>query len=648
MVSAAASTIAVISAASSLVAVGLWWWGLRRGIDAYQSLVSDTVVGILFPMTGVVLLRRSIRGPAGWVLVSAGLVGVSALCHEFVRYSVGTGATGGLVAAAAWVAGFAFAPYWLQTTLLPLCFPPGRPMSRRLVIVIAMVFGVGTLAAAFRPDPDLEALGVPNPLGIGGSGLAPWFDAVLAVAAFGSLLLGAPISIGGLLVRARRATGVVRAQSQWLLLGFICAVVLIVPEAVSIGPVWLRDPLYAAGFAAIPAGLAVAVLRHRLWDIEVVVNRTVVYALLTVVGLGFYFGAVAVAGRVAPLVAAVVALLAAGLRGRAQRLADRWLFGARNDPYAVVTRVGVAAESGADEVVAAMVTVLRDSLALPSVAVMPVTGVPIEVGRPVDTGAEDVPIVVRGQRLGVLRVGHRHRGERFSADETAALRDVAGRVGMVLRTADLAIELRRSRDRVVAGREDERRRLRRELHDGLGPELSGLALQVEALGNRLAKAPELAARAESIRLRLAQTVGEVRRIVDGLRPAALDQLGLAGALRDLAAVDGLLGRIDLTVAVDLPLLDAVVEVTAYRIAAEALANAVAHSGAGSYRLDVAVVDDELRVEVADDGRGFGADIVAGVGLASMYDRAAEAGGNLIVQSDPGCGTVIRARLPLER
>jgi len=501
-----------------------------------------------------------------------------------------------------------------------------------------------------RSEP--ESLGVANPLGVGGPSLDRWFDSVLAVAAFGSLFLGAPFAVAFLLARMRRAGGVVRAQLQWLLLGFICTVLLVLPEAVGLGPVWTRDPLYAVGYASIPVCIAVAVVRYRLLDIEVVVNRTIVYGGLTVLGVGAYFAVVALASRLggalAPIVAAVVALLAAAVRQRAQRLVDRRLFGARNDPYAVVARVRAAAEAvpSPDEVIMAMAMALREALALPYAAVAPAGGPVIEAGHQVAEVAE-TPIVVRGQLLGVLRVGHRHRGERFAAEEDAALAEVAGRIGMVLQNASLVQDLQRSRERAVAGREDERRRLRRDLHDGIGPALAGLALQAEALGSGLGAQPDLAARAERIRLRLAETGIEVHRIVDGLRPAAIDELGLTDALRTLTAVDGLAGRIDVEIAQDLTRLPAIVEVSAYRIASEALANAIRHSSARRYRLSAIIVGGVLQVEVADDGRGFGADTASGVGLVSMYDRASEAGGTLTVQSSPGHGTVVRARLPLE-
>jgi len=210
-----------------------------------------------------------------------------------------------------------------------------------------------------------------------------------------------------------------------------------------------------------------------------------------------------------------------------------------------------------------------------------------------------------------------------------------------MEAGSLIHELQLSRERLVAAREEERRRLRHDLHDGVGPELAGMALQLDSLSTRLRGDPELAARAERLRDQMRRTVAEVRRAVDDLRPPALDQLGLAGALREQLSAYGS-GELQVG---ELPPLPAAVEVGAYRIAGEAVANALRHSGAHRCVVRVEVEEGWLVVEVVDDGRGLAPDALPGVGLTSMRERAAEVGGRFEVGLGPHGGTLLRARLP---
>ncbi len=207
-----------------------------------------------------------------------------------------------------------------------------------------------------------------------------------------------------------------------------------------------------------------------------------------------------------------------------------------------------------------------------------------------------------------------------------------------------------SRRRIVAAREEERRRLRRDLHDGLGPTLSALGLKIDAVREQ-AKDAETIARLDEVRTDLRSIVGQVRSIARELRPPTLDSLGLSGALRHaldgLAAPSGPAIRFDSTIVADAPTLPAAVEVAAYRIVIEAVTNAVRHSGADTCTASVWIDDDELQVRIVDDGRGIqpGA---SGVGTRSMVERAAEVGGELVIEPGRPQGTVIRANLPLGR
>jgi signal transduction histidine kinase len=390
-------------------------------------------------------------------------------------------------------------------------------------------------------------------------------------------------------------------------------------------------------------------------DRPVVVNRTIVYAGLTAASVVGYLAVVALAGRwlgvqgTAPVVAGAVVAVAAAARTRVQRWVDRRLFGSRGDPYEVVRSVGAstAAADAPDAALAALVATVHAALRVPFVQVLDSDGESVaEAGEPV-AGTHVHPVVDRGRQLGVLVVGRRSPREKLRADEQSALHEVARRAGALLSSRQLSADLQRSYEQLFRVREEERRRLRRELHDGIGPALAGTALQLDSLAGRLREQPELAQRAERLRDRLQSTVSEVRRIVDGLRPAALDELGLPAALQAFATDAD--DPVEVAVSTDLPdRLPAGVEAAAYRIAGEAVANALRHGGGRRASVTARVVDDELHLDVVDDGTGFGTGATAGVGLQSMHDRAAEVGGTLVVDSAPGSGTTVRAVLPLQR
>ncbi len=656
----AAVGVAAVSVALCAGAVALLWLAPAQHAYGYD-ISGDLVVGCMFPLAGALIAVREPGNRCAWVLLSAGLVAVSAFSHEWAYDGLARPGLLPFVPAATWLAAWTFVPYWVQVTLLPVLFPDGSTPSRRwrrFVRAVLMVVAVVTVVAMFRPDPNVEGLGVHNPLGIGpahvGNGWHFLLLGPVLLLAFGA----APAALAALVARQRKAVGKARAQLQWLLLGFVSCLLILAASSVVPFP-WGAGGHYglAVAFAMIPLSVAVAVVRYGLFDVELVVNRAIVYAALTALGLAAYAGLLAATGAgagrgaYAPLLAALIAAILTAARSRFQRLVDRRLFGARRDPYEVVSRVGVsvAAADTPGMALASLVSTVCEVLALPYAAVEP--GSPAgettgraEWGSPVPW-VEEVPAVYRGRQVGVLRVGHRHRGERFRPAEASALGDVARRAAGLLHAASLSADLQASRERAVLAREEERRRLRRDLHDGLGPELAGMALQLDSLASGLRGHADLAGRALGLRDRMRHTVSEVRRIVEGLRPSAVDELGLAEALRQLAEAGS-----GLKFAVQIPAtfgeLPAAVEVAAYRIAAEACANVIRHARASECTIDAGIDDGCLTLTVADDGAGFGTDMAVGVGLQSMHERAAELGGSVEIRSVPG-GTTVCARLPLE-
>lgn len=651
--------IAALSVALCAAAVALLW--LAPAHHPYSYDVSgDLVVGSLFPLAGVLIAIRDPGNRCSWVLLSAGLVAVSAFSHEWAYDGLSRPGLLPFVSAATWLAGWTFVPYWLQVTMLPVLFPDGRIPSlrwRRFLVAVLIVAAAMTVVAMFRPDPDIEGLGVRNPLGVGPAHVGRGWHFLLLGPVLALAFVAAPAALGAMAARQRRAAGRERTQLQWLLLGFVACLILVVLAVLLPGSVEGAHYVLAAAFAMIPLAITIAVLRHGLFDVQLVVNRAIVYLGLTGFGFAAYGGLLAITGtragngRYAPLLAAAIAAVLTAARSGFQRFVDRMLFGARRDPYEVVRRIGVsvAAAETPDQALSNLVGTVREVLALPYAAVEPAgpAGGPAnwaESGRPV-ASVEDFPAVHRGRQVGVLRVGHRHRGERFRPEEGSALAEVARQVAGVLHAADLAADLQASRERIVVAREEERRRIRRDLHDGLGPELAGMALQLDSLASRLRDQADLAERAVRLRDRLQQMVTEVRRIVEGLRPSAVDELGLAEALRQLGAA-GTEPAFSVRVPASFGDLPAAVEVAAYRIAAEACANVIRHSHASMCAIDGEIRDGWLMLSVADDGRGFGADAAVGVGLQSLHDRASEVGGSLEIRSAAG-GTTVSSRLPVE-
>jgi signal transduction histidine kinase len=626
----------------------------------------DAVLGLLYPLVAALVLIRQPGNLVGRLLMVTVVTGPYLLAAEYLLL---TGATDGpLPAFAAWLSAWGFVPYYVIVALVPLYFPDGTlpsPRWRPIARVLATVVVIGTVAAMFRNGPLDYVPHLVNPLAVDGM----WLNVVLLVCSFTAFLVGGAVGVSAQLVRMRRAVGLERTRLQWLLLGesvlFVCVIASLVLDL----PV-ISSALFAVGFAALPVGVSVAVLRHGLFDVGLVVSRAVVFSVLSGLLLVGYGVLVAVVGelssgerRFAVAAAALASLAAAAGWERAQRAVDRLLYGERRDPLAVATRLGTTLDSAAApaEALQALADETARALRLPRVEIVPADprlppATSAGEGR-LEGSADVLPLVSLGREVGRLSVTHRHPGERWRRSEKDALDDAARRAAALVWAAGLVADLQAGRERIVAGREEERRRLRHDLHDGVGPELAGMALQLERLTGKLADDPELAAFAGRLRDQMRRTVAAVRRAVDDLRPPALDELGLVEALREHVAAYRLPvpaggsgaeaddARVTVT-AGPLPTLRAAVEVAAYRIATEAVTNAVRHAGAATCTVSLGLSGDDLLVEIVDDGRGVAPDAVPGVGSTSMRERAAELGGTLDVTSAPGAGTTVRARIPL--
>ncbi|MDQ4089991.1 MAG: GAF domain-containing sensor histidine kinase, partial [Actinomycetota bacterium] len=494
----------------------------------------------------------------------------------------------------------------------------------------------------------------------------------------GGVFLLAPACWAALLDRYRRADRDRRAQLAWPLRagGLAVTVPVGVVVAGALLGAWLPLAAYqvvaAAALAAVPAAVVVAVIRHRLYRLDVkadsVVNRLVVHTVLTVLGTGAFLttralfdagvddGVPLATGLIATVVAVVAVLL---LRPRLERLVDRLLYRRRRYDYRVLNSLGRSLRTtlGTDALLPTVVQAVATGLRLPYAS--------IGVGQgPDDTVAAAswgrtghggdllvLPLVYQGEPVGRLTVAPRVPGEPFDATDRRLLTDVAGQVAVVAFALCLTADLQRARERLVAAREEERSRLRRDLHDGLQPALSGVMLGLDAARNLLGRSGGANELLALLKTELETAAADVRGLVYGLRPPALDELGLVGALRQQATVFSLSPtgpEVIVTAPDDLCALPAAVEVAAFRICQEALENVRKHAAARTCEITVGAGGGDIRIEVSDDGRGMAPDAVGGVGLRAMRERAAELGGSCTVQSAPGAGTSVRAVLPLAR
>ncbi len=503
-------------------------------------------------------------------------------------------------------------------------------------------------------------------------------------------LLGAPVMlvvVGSMVYvqvyRYRRVSGPIeRQQTKWIAFGFVVAIVsffgfgfapylFLSPDDPGVADV-LYELVYRTVvglvFLLVPLSIGVAILRYRLWDIDLLINRALVYGTLTASVVGLYVLVVGGLGvllqvqgnlLVSILAAGLVAVLFAPLRNRFQRSINRLMYGERDDPYVVITRLGERLEAtlAPDAVLPTAASTVADALKLPYAAIeVQKNGVPESVasfGEPVEKPLR-LPLAYGGEEVGWLVLGPRAGEHGFSVSDLRLLKDITRQIGAAVHAArlgeeavQLSADLQRSRERLVTAREEERRRLRRDLHDGLGPQLASLTMKVEAARDLLTTDARRAdALLGGVLDQAQEAVADVRRLVYALRPPALDALGLLGAIRSHASHhDSAALRVGVETADEPPPLSAAVEVAAYRIALEAINNAARHAAARNCTVRLEFQNDALRLEVRDDGRGIGRDRGSGVGLSSMRERAAELGGSFTIGPAPGGGTLVQTSLP---
>jgi len=645
-----------------------------------EYVVAQTLATLAFATVGLALALRRPGHRVGWLFCLLGVCfGQTAWIGQYTRYTMVT-QPGALPAGE--IVAWCFFWSWIPTVMLaavglPLLFPDGRLPSRRWRAV-AWAAVAGTLLLTFSmavgPGPvDASLPEVDNPFAPAWAAAAlPWINGLALPLVVASMLSAVVAQV----VRFRRAHAVERAQIKWfawasalLVAAFVIPASLAYPD---FDDTLLSGTALAVAQPLVAVAVGVAILRYRLYDIDILINRALVYAALSVCVAGIY---VAVVGYVGSLLSAdaslPLSLLAAGLvavlfqplRAWLQRIVSRLLYGERDEPYAVLTRLGQRLRSAIepDEVLPSLVGTVRDALKLPYVAVALRRGDALVVvaAEGASCGAPlALPLSFQGETVGELRVCPRSPGEAWASVDLRLLENLADQAGVAAHSVRLMDELQRAREQLVLAREEERRRLRRDLHDGLAPALAALGLTAAAVGELIPANPELATTVlAKLQSAIRASVGDVRRLVYDLRPPTLDELGLVEAIREQAAkivaqprpraADKAALHVDVEVLAALPALPAAVEVAAFRLAQEALANVARHAQARRclVRLDC-VAGRALAIEILDDGIGLPAQRRAGVGLHSMRERAAELGGTCTIEPVASGGTRVSAWLPL--
>jgi signal transduction histidine kinase len=607
----------------------------------------------------------------GWLLLAA--AAVMAVGEAFTQAGIyGVRTSPGSVPAAGYLA--ATGPALQASGLLiavvgvPIVFPDGHLPGRRwrwmpwaAAAAVACLF-LGNLLSPGTNEDQLahwhSPLGLPARYGQLAGALSA-IGVFLAVAA-------ATGAIAGLATRWRRGGPLVRQQLLLLALAvWPPAVVLLAVIVIGSLPGWV----FGLALLPLPVAIAAAILNHGLYDLRRAAHRTLLWLTMSGTVAGIYAVVVVTAAALVPdhhawwpsaPAAALAALLLIPLRESLQRAVTRVVYGRWHEPYEVLAGLGERLEAAADvdRLLDAVLTELSTGLDLREVGVLSPDGTvvagatepdaPALAGPAAPDGNAGSRTVVPLQAFGVT-VGYlTYRADRrLSGSEDRLVRDLARQLGAVLHARLLREDLLRARERLVLAREEERRRLRRELHDGIGPALAGLTLKTETARALLpAEADRASRQLHDLGEEIRRTVMDVRRLVEGLRPPALDELGLVGACAQAAG--RLTAGSELTASVvapeDIPALPAAVEVAAYRIVVEAMTNTVRHARAVYCRVSISYCDDELDITVTDDGTGLQTTRSHGHGLAIMRERAEEVGGTATVTNGPS-GVTVQARLP---
>jgi signal transduction histidine kinase len=678
-----------------LVALTLVFLGLGRSTSppagSFGFRGFSMVFAVTFGTVGALIASRHPKNAIGWVFCAMGVAsGVQELAAQYAIYANLTNPSAHLPFAhlAAWLPSWIWVPITSGAAYLLLLFPDGRLLSPRWRIVIAIeVLGTaaGSIGLALLPGSLNNFSALPNPFAAGTR------DTMLALSQTGQIVYGFGIILAAisLIQRFRRARGEEREQMKWLATaGMFLALVLFASFTLGSSNVSGQDQipgtfavLVILGFTSVPVATGVAILRYRLYDIDVVINKTVVLgalaAFISLVYVAIVVGIGAALGRgnhadplLSILATAVVAVAFQPMRDRVQRFANRLVYGERATPYEVMTDFShrIAGTVSVDEVLPQMAEAAargvggswsRVRVFLPGGAERAVTWPPERA--PGDVPSRAIEVLHQGEAIGEIAVA-KPSGDPITPGEDRLLTDLASQAGLAMRNVRLTVELQDklgqiaeqakqlavSRQRLVTARDAQRRQLERDIREGAQGQLLAIETKLGRATEQVEADPDAAvAILDDLGVEATAALEGLRDLARGIFPPLLAEEGVRAALEAHIRKTGARATIQVAPELRTARFDPDTEAAVYFCCVQGLQNVTRHAGDASAVVRLSETDGSLEFAIQDDGTGFEPRTTPkGMGLQIMLDRAEALGGTLSVESAPGGGTTVTGRVPV--